>query len=377
MTGVKIVKFCINCGTQLEDNALFCTVCGAKQLVQNQQVQQPQPVQQLQQPQQPQYGQQVQMPYGQPQYGQQQYVQPQYIQPQQVQPQYVQPQAFSAGAGKPEERKKGKKKFFIIPLIVVLLVALGVGAFFLFFRKNQTDPTEKQIQVLDAYFEAMSDMDFDTIYRLNAPDSDERFNVGTDRVTLAELLIDMYRYPRGSLDDMFSYFPDMFLKSYGFPERDKGGMEESRKVNKDPDLFRKHYKDFKAEYDLISLENASEYEISYGHGRRQVEDMAEYIADDMGLDVEDVYVAKIHIYWSYGDKEYGYDKSWWDNEKYREVVGESGPYDENIGKKVQTYREYVDYYDNLEYNVFLYEVDGEWYIYNINMRENGYGWSVD
>ena len=371
------MKYCINCGTQLEDNALFCTVCGAKQLVQNQQVQQPQPVQQLQQPQQPQYGQQVQMPYGQPQYGQQQYVQPQYIQPQQVQPQYVQPQAFSAGAGKPEERKKGKKKFFIIPLIVVLLAAIGVGAFFLFFRKNQTDPTEKQIQVLDAYFEAMSDMDFDTIYRLNAPDSDERFNVGTDRVTLAELLIDMYRYPRGSLDDMFSYFPDMFLKSYGFPERDKGGMEESRKVNKDPDLFRKHYKDFKAEYDLISLENASEYEISYGHGRRQVEDMAEYIADDMGLDVEDVYVAKIHIYWSYGDKEYGYDKSWWDNEKYREVVGESGPYDENIGKKVQTYREYVDYYDNLEYNVFLYEVDGEWYIYNINMRENGYGWSVD
>ena len=376
MTGVKIVKFCINCGTQLEDNALFCTTCGAKQL-QNQQVQQLQPVQQLQQPQQPQYGQQVQMPYGQPQYGQQQYVQPQYIQPQQVQPQYVQPQAFSAGAGKPEERKKGKKKFFIIPLIVVLLVALGAGAFFLFFRKNQTDPTEKQIQVLDAYFEAMSDMDFDTIYRLNAPDSDERFNVGTDRVTLAELLIDMYRYPRGSLDDMFSYFPDMFLKSYGFPERDKGGMEESRKVNKDPDLFRKHYKDFKAEYDLISLENASEYEISYGHGRRQVEDMAEYIADDMGLDVEDVYVAKIHIYWSYGDKEYGYDKSWWDNEKYREVVGESGPYDENIGKKVQTYREYVDYYDNLEYNVFLYEVDGEWYIYNINMRDEGYGWSVD
>ena len=366
------MKYCINCGTQLEDNALFCTVCGAKQIVQNQQVQQPQPVQQLQQPQQPQYGQQVQMPYGQPQYGQQQYVQPQY-----VQPQYVQPQAFSAGAGKPEERKKGKKKFFIIPLIVVLLVALGVGAFFLFFRKNQTDPTEKQIQVLDAYFEAMSDMDFDTIYRLNAPDSDERFNVGTDRVTLAELLIDMYRYPRGSLDDMFSYFPDMFLKSYGFPERDKGGMEESRKVNKDPDLFRKHYKDFKAEYDLISLENASEYEISYGHGRRQVEDLAEYIADDMGLDVEDVYVAKIHIYWSYGDKEYGYDKSWWDNEKYREVVGESGPYDENIGKKVQTYREYVDYYDNLEYNVFLYEVDGEWYIYNINMRDEGYGWSVD
>ena len=346
------MKYCINCGTQLEDNALFCSSCGAKQIVQNLPVQQPQQVQQ-------------------------QYVQPQYVQPQYVQPQYVQPQAFSAGAGKPEERKKGKKKFFIIPLIVVLLAAIGVGAFFLFFRKNQTDPTEKQIQVLDAYFEAMSDMDFDTIYRLNAPDSDERFNVGTDRVTLAELLIDMYRYPRGSLDDMFSYFPDMFLKSYGFPERDKGGMEESRKVNKDPDLFRKHYKDFKAEYDLISLENASEYEISYGHGRRQVEDMAEYIADDMGLDVEDVYVAKIHIYWSYGDKEYGYDKSWWDNEKYREVVGESGPYDENIGKKVQTYREYVDYYDNLEYNVFLYEVDGEWYIYNINMRENGYGWSVD
>ena len=374
------MKFCINCGTQLEDNALFCTVCGANQIVQNQQVQQPQPVQQLQQPQQPQYGQQVQMPYGQPQYGQQQYVQPQYIQPQQVQPQYVQPQAFSAGAGKPEERKKGKKKFFIIPLIVVLLAAIGAGAFFLFFRKNQTDPTEKQIQVLDAYFEAMSAMDFDTIYRLNAPDSDERFNVGTDRVSLTELLTDKYGYYRGIFDQstyMFGRFREMFMKSYGFPDCD---LDDYREVNKDPDLFREHYKDFEAEYDLISLENASEYEISYGNGRRTVDDMAEYIADKMDLyvdDVDDVYVAKIHIYWNYGDKKYGYDKSWWNDEKFKEIMGESGPYDENAGKKAQTYEEYVDYYDNLEYDVFLYEVDGEWYIYNINMRDEGYGWSVD
>lgn len=393
------MKYCIKCGLQLEDDSIFCPVCGMQQ-TQPQNVQ-PQYPQMDAQPEYPQMNAQAQYPqaypqqhFAQPQYPQQQYPQQQYplVYPQQqygygapnnaagygnaAAPVLPQVKAGDKADGKVKEGKS-KKKFIVIPVIVVLLAALGVGSYFLFFRKNKKDPTEKQVQVLDAYFEALSDMDFDAIYKLNSPNSDERFNLGTDRVPLSELLTDVYRYPRGSLDDMFSYFPDMFLKSYGFPERDKDDMEEFRKVNKDVDLFREHYKDFKAEYDLISLENASEYEISYGHGRRQVEDMAEYIADDMELDVEDVYVAKIHIYWSYGDKEYGYDSSWWYNDNYKRLMEEYGPYDESTGEKAKTYGECVDYYDNLEYDVFLYEVDGEWYIYNINMRENGYGWSVE
>ena len=56
------MKNCIQCGTQLPDNANVCSYCGAAQ---------PQ--------------------YQQPQYQQPQYQQPQYQQPQYQQPQYQQP----------------------------------------------------------------------------------------------------------------------------------------------------------------------------------------------------------------------------------------------------------------------------------------------
>lgn len=393
------MKYCIKCGLQLEDDSIFCPVCGMQQ-TQPQNVQ-PEYPQMNAQPQYPQMNDQAQYPQA---YPQQQFAQPQYPQqqyPQQQYPQVYPQQQYGYGApnnaagygnaaapvlpqvkagdkadGKVKEGKS-KKKFIVIPVIVVLLAALGVGSYFLFFRKNKKDPTEKQVQVLDAYFEALSDMDFDAIYKLNSPNSDERFNLGTDRVPLSELLIDTYGYYRGNIDQstyMYGRFREMFMDSYGFPDHD---LDEYREVMRDSDLFREHHADFTAEYDLISLKNASECKISFGRGRKTVDDMRAYIADKMDLDVDDIYVAKIHIYWRYGDLEYGFDSSWWRNEDYKKIMEESGPYDESTGEKAKTYGECVDYYDNLEYDVFLYEVDGEWYIYNINMRENGYGWSVE
>lgn len=83
------MKFCTNCGAQIQPNSRFCVSCGTPVAQQPQQPRQPaQP--QYQQPAQPQYQQPAQPQYqqpAQPQY--QQPVQPQYQQP--AQPQYQQP----------------------------------------------------------------------------------------------------------------------------------------------------------------------------------------------------------------------------------------------------------------------------------------------
>ena len=171
-------KFCRECGKPLEDGVKFCTECGAPVLEEAAPQQAPQP-QQPAQPQQsygyagggqqppvaapaapqqptyqPQYGQQppqqqyqqpqYQQPsrpqYNQPQYNQQpqyqqpprpQYNQPQYGQqpPQQpYQPQYQQPQYGQQPAPAPAAPKK--KKTWLIPVIIVLVLAIGAGAFF-------------------------------------------------------------------------------------------------------------------------------------------------------------------------------------------------------------------------------------------------------
>ena len=258
------MKFCGNCGTQLEDSALFCGQCGMKQVYQIQQQVQPQQIQQ-------------------------QPIQQQYAQPQQVQQYYAQPQ--QQNSGKTKKRKSGKKKYVLVPLFLLLLVAIGFGAFFMFFDKDKSSGSKKnskggnnaqgseekvledvlddygshgsQEQVLDEYFQDLSNMDFDAIVKLNSPKSDEMYNVGLDQVTLAEMLTQMYNYPRSLTIDNSSYMllntevGDIFLKSYGFPGYEEGGMDEYRKTNQDNDLFREKHKDFKAEYELISLKSAS------------------------------------------------------------------------------------------------------------------------
>ncbi len=94
-------RFCSGCGAQMADNARFCPKCGTTA---------------AQQPVQPQY-QQPQFQQ-QPQYQQQQYQQPVYQQqPQYQQPMYAQP-----------PKKKGKGG--IVFLVILLIAALGIVAYF-------------------------------------------------------------------------------------------------------------------------------------------------------------------------------------------------------------------------------------------------------
>lgn len=110
-----------------------------------------------QQPQQPQY--QPQQPQYQPQQPQYQPQQPQY-QPQQPQYQPQQPQ---------QPKKKGGKWKIILPIVLVLVAALAVGAYFLFLRGTPV----KAIRLEDADLQLSEGDSYTLNYRIQPEDATE------------------------------------------------------------------------------------------------------------------------------------------------------------------------------------------------------------
>ncbi|SEF40032.1 hypothetical protein SAMN04487934_10122 [Eubacterium ruminantium] len=261
---------------------------------------------------------------------------------------------------------KSKKKI-IIPIVALLVIGLGVGGFFIF-KKLTKKPQEK---VLDSFFEALNNMDIEKAETYCAPEGTERYGDMIQYGALSNLYTNRFGFTRGIFDynDMLRLdtdLMDMYLKSYGFSSSRDGGLEKRRQCEENNDMFRMKYSDFHVEYDLVSLKPASEYTISYQYKAKQIEidDMAGTIESGMHFeegDVTDVYVAKIHIKWRYGDKKYGYDKSWWSNSAFDSAKVNIH---DSYGNKLGSYNEVVNYYDNIVYNVFIYEYKGKWYIYN-------------
>ena len=89
------------------------------------------------------------------------------------------------------------------------------------------------------------------------------------------------------------------------------------------------------------------------------------------IKVTDVKVAIIRIHWSYGDKKYGYDEKWWDNDKFIGFISDN--YGEGIdlpaSRKrfervdLRKYDDLIEYMDDVEYEYILYKSDGEWYVF--------------
>jgi len=412
------MKFCTKCGSELFDDAVFCSKCGTKQIMPNEQA--------AQYGQNAQYNQYVQQPGAQPQQGQynqaaqynptaqygqnaqyNQYVQQSAAQPQQGQfnqaaqynptAQYNQAAQYNPNAQynqyipqpgfqPPSEGtvKKGIKKPVIISAIVVLALGLGIGAYFLFFKKANKSPQEK---VLDGFFEALSEMDMSKAESYCAPAGSEKYGTIIDQQgqSLSNQITNRFCFCRSTLQQMdYLRFEqeilDIYLSSYGFVSAKNGGWEDYCETNDDNARFKEKYKDFKVDYELVSLKKASEYTISYRDRIKKIEipDMAEYISSNREVDVNDVYVAKIKIHWRYGNKKYGFDEAWWNNEKFTRAFENSGLYNERTGKKCTTYSQVINYYDNSVYDVFIYESNGEWYIFNPYIIRYYYsGWTVE
>ena len=303
------MKICPKCGNQLIDEALFCEYCGAPQQVMSQPMQ-PQAVQPMQQ-----MAQQQMMP--------------------------EQGISQELPSGKKSKKKKGSKKPLIITIIIVLVAALGVCAFFLL-KNVLKSPQEK---LLDEYFEAINNKDLDTVY-----DMEYGLNEGLNASNYVSFYIQNLGFTPGLFSSVDSLvfdqeIVDAYYKSLGYEGKTHEELIENRREDfmGDADIL---LSGFKASYELEDLKKAEDCELGYyknGLTYVEVDDIEKFIEDKYGIDVSDVYVAKMKIYWEYNGLKYGNDEKLMDILKKKDIDLGYDIYDMN------------DELDDMDYYMVIYK----------------------
>ena len=391
------MKYCIYCGTQLVDEAVFCSSCGKSQTdasqPQQSQLEHQQSTQQSQQAQQQVYQTQMQQAYPQNNIVDpaQQYISPQgYMHPGKL---YGQSQMDANSAGYMaqqvaqqdigEKAKKSKKKI-IIPIVAAAVVVIGVVLFFLL--KGGGKESKEKNEALDRFFEAVERMDLTAINDACYPEGSSAWeNVRPDGIFIRNIYgLTMGAYISGSdrlRSDMDLY--DMYIKSYGFDSVKDGGSEERAEVFNDIDNFKKAFSDFRISYDLVRIIDSDKVVFKEGPSPNSaVVDSCEWMESHLNkksedgatgnyIKVTDIKVAIIRIHWSYGDKKYGYDEKWWDNDKFIGFISDNyGEWTDLPASRkrfervdLRKYDDLIEYMDDAEYEYILYKSDGEWYVF--------------
>lgn len=324
------MKYCPNCGNQLSDEALFCEYCGAKQPVVHQS--EPQP-----------------MPQSMPD------------------PAMVQSQISMGTELKTEKaskKKKGSKKPLIITLIIILVAALGVGGFFLIKHLTKS-PQEK---LLDEYFEAINERDFDAL---------DNMVLGNDS-NLSEL------DDRRVIIDRLAFYPGNFYWS-DFLKLDKVVAEEYYKGlgysgSSYEDLYDNYHEDmenggkillskFNCSYELEDVKKAEDCD-SIGYFKNgitfvEIDDAEEFIEDYLDIEVDDVYAVKLKIYWEYNGLPYGND------EKMYEIADDNGVFVPWV------YDDVIDEMEDKDYYMLIYKSGDKWYMYNNSILKWSYSWRIE
>lgn len=334
------MRQCMICGNIVSDDAHFCDACGAEcnyqQVYENQQAYSSE--------------EEYNMPQG------------------DISEQYTSQNEINNYMNlKPEDvaennYRKSKKRKIVSLLICVFVLAFGTGV--IYFAVFKETPQKK---ALDRYFEALDDMDFDKIMEASYPPDicEKRLNIlNSDNAADINVCSDNsgLGLTRGAYDDVeCRNLVGVVKDSYKINGVTKEGINEYRLVKQNRDF----YDTLSVSYDLIDIKPFDKVNFeAYIGGKEQewekvgidsIERMVNYtnISDGTvtSVDIEDVYIAQVHITWKYGNYMYGFDKSWWDDEEFVK-------YGNN---KYKTYSEIIQDYKDRVYPIIVYKVDGEWY----------------
>lgn len=332
------MKYCIKCGAELLDEAIFCGKCGTNQTTA-----------QLSAP------------------------------AQTAQPEPIAP----APDGTAAVNKKSKLPLVIIICAAVLAVAAAV--FFLFIFDATRINKSPQEKALDRYFEACEELDAEKVLETFTPSPD--YNVLHQGAFMFwERTLGFHRgIPTFLGPQEFGVKnAKKYYKSYGldFPD-DVKDLETIRADDKDD--LEKLYPDFSCDYELIKMKNADDVTVSMvnmgsinrvlGEDNATEIDIKEEIENAVGEDVGDVYVAQIKMKWACGDMEYGNDESWWKDKAFKKMITDNfRDYDDF---SYSTYEKVVKSYEKEKYTVFIYECDGEWYVYPYNFASLRNTYKID
>lgn len=251
-----------------------------------------------------------------------------------------------------------KKSVALILCIIFGCSFVGCGAI----MQNNKQDVEA---ALDEYFNACNMLDFEAVHNASYPEGMEG---PVSSVLLSDSEYELFNYWKSSMGFSRSKLDNAdwirFIKDFPLYEdyilvypSDDGGLLDSEfnEITMEEAL-----PDFTVSYEIEEMGRLENVAVSRREGLKQIElnnmDEIVKLTDGTYMDVDDMYVAQISIEWSYKNNLYGYNKDWWNNDIFCENVD-------------FTYSETIDECANYDYIVFVYQYEGEWYVYPENISE--------
>ena len=301
------MKYCPNCGNQLNDEVLFCEFCGTSQ---------------------------------------------------QTIPQFAVQQISQTMSQAPsiKTKKKRSKKPLIIAVISVLILALGVCLYIIIKNKQ----SEKQaIATLDSFFKAVNDFDTDEIISLCAEDKDDIYEYYSTKYQFYAERLGLYPgfYSLGDYMETNQEAYSCYLKGLGY----KGDTFEQIKEEYENDIEGDAeiiFSGFKASYELKEIKKAEKCKFSYWKksGYVEIDDIVENMEGRTDMKIDDIYVVRYNAYWEYNGNPYGDEKYLWDNYLTKGLN--------------ESYEDYIDHMNSGDSYAVIYKSDGKWYKYQSRIMAN-------
>lgn len=259
--------------------------------------------------------------------------------------------------------KKVQRSLMLILCIIFVCMLVGCGS------------DESKVQkALDKYFDAYGDMSLEAIHNATYPDE---VNDASCKELLCENDYDYYEYwketmgfPRSKWDSsdyaplQLSNFKVMY-EEYPMVYEGENGILVDAEGNQL--TLKEALPDFSISYEIVEMKPFRECKVSENLDGREVETMNDIVPayiDTEKLDVEEMYVAKLNVEWSYGNNLYGFNQDWWQDKDYSAM----SPY---------TYEECIEEYASREYIVFIYKHEGDWYVYPERLELAHIIWDVE
>lgn len=296
------MKYCPNCGNQLNDEVLFCEYCGTSQ----------------------------QTP---PQFALQQVSQ-------------IMPQAPSI-----KTKKKRSRKPLILGVVLVLVAILGVICFFIV--KDML--SKKQIEAtFENFFDAVNDQDTDEIINLCNEDKDDVYESCPDKFQFYTRRLNLYPglYATGDYETFNEEAYYCYLKGLGYEGDtfEKALDVYNKDIEGDAEIL---LSEFKTSYEIKEIKKASKCNIKqrYKTDYIELDNIADDIEDWTNLEIDDVYIVEYNVYWEYNGNPYGDDKYLWDS--YPDYI---------LFSQYDSYEDYIEKMKSIDRQMIVYKSGGEWYL---------------
>lgn len=229
-------------------------------------------------------------------------------------------------------------------------------------------------EALKEYFDAYNNVDFQEIHNATYPEGAE----GGCKELLCENDYDVYEYwkedmgfPRSEWDSS-DYAPlqslpnfKVMYEEYPMVYEGENGILVDAEGNQL--TLKEALPDFSISYEIIEMAPFEDCTVYQNLDRVKLDDIDDVVSgyfETGKIDVEDMYVAKLQVEWSYGNNLYGFNPAWWNDEEFSKMMFDT--YEETIEKKASE-----------EYIVFVYEYENKWYVYPEKLDISRTFWNVE